>query len=112
MLRGKDQIYAIDKAEDIWGEPLDVHRANLRAPFRTEQGKALLAKLMKKGGVLDQVSPENLAVHNYTVELLEEMGFLDEAFLPRLVEFFLSLPTHEDRATLAKEYLDGKRDER
>lgn len=111
MLRGMDQIRTIDGAEIIWGEPLDVHRANLRAPFKSENGKALLAKLIKKGGVLDQVSPENLAVHNYTIELLEEMGFLDEAFLPKLIDFFLSLPMHENRATLAKEYLDG-RDER
>jgi hypothetical protein len=44
MVRGIDQVFAIDSAEAMWGEPLDVHRANLRAPFSSEAGKALLAQ--------------------------------------------------------------------
>ena len=92
-----DAIY-VSKAE---GE-VRKKRENLRGTFKGEDRPEYLKNLIMNGNFFTKTKPGDVvadAERNYVIGIMDEMGFLDEENLLRVVRYMLyELPVLPDRA--------------
>ena len=70
-------------------------RKERRAAFISEKGIKELAHICIKAGVfsqLDEKDPASIGAHNFVVDMLDDMGLLDEANMESIIGYMLSLP--------------------
>lgn len=70
-------------------------RKERRAAFISERGIKELAHICVKAGVfsqLDEKDPASIGAHNLVVDMLDDMGLLDEANMESIIGYMLSLP--------------------
>ena len=70
-------------------------RIERRAIYGSPRGIRELAHLISYSGVLSKVDasdPVSIGAHNLCIDMLDDMGLLDEANLEELVRFMLSSP--------------------
>lgn len=76
-------------------ELLKASRTARRGIFASENGMKELARLIVYSGVLSKVDagdPVSIGAHNMMVDMLDDMGLLDEANMESLVGFMLGTP--------------------
>lgn len=80
----------ISREQQIDREVLSTRRA-LRNVYRTEEGLYELARTLLECGVFDQlpVDPEGIALHNFGIRKLEDLGMLDEESLIPLLTWMM-----------------------
>lgn len=74
-------------------------REAIRQVYSTELGRKELTRLLIGASVfthLDATDTEEIARHNMIVDLMDDMGLLDEANMERLVGYMLTLPVMPD----------------
>ena len=93
----------LQKAGVIKGTPtvgeIRARREAIRSVYSTELGRKELTRLLLGGSVfthLDASDTEEIARHNMMVDLMDDMGLLDEANMERLVGYMLTLPVIPD----------------
>ena len=83
-----------------WLESLRKDRSERRAFWSSGYGRRELARLVAESGVFSSVdsdwTDEMKGKRNQIVELLDDMGMLDEANLERLLAYMLTLPEVPD----------------
>ena len=70
-------------------------RIRIRSVYATENGIRELARQCKGAGLFTKLDPSDpllIGRHNMMVDILDDMGCLDEANLESIVEYMLSLP--------------------
>ena len=70
-------------------------RKRIRSVYCTKQGIEELARQCKGAGLFTKLDPNDpllIGRHNMMVDILDDMGLLDEVNLPSILEYMLSLP--------------------
>ena len=70
-------------------------RKRTRSGYNTENGIKELARQCKGAGLFTKLDPENVLLigrHNMMVDILDDMGLLDEANIESIIGYMLSLP--------------------
>jgi len=80
----------IDKKQQIDRETIS-KRNSLRNVYRTEEGNYELSRSLRELGVFDEIptDPEKVALRNYGIRKMEDLGMLDEESLQALVKWML-----------------------
>lgn len=89
-------------------------RKQKRKIYDSEEGREELAELIVKSGVFSSLDPENKAAigaHNLAIGILDRLGFFDQANLPRLIGYMLTLPIFPELEWMA-EGVEGDTDGR
>lgn len=81
----------INKEQQIDRETLEKRNA-LKNVYRTEAGLYELARTLRECGVFDEIpcEPEAVALRNFGIRKMEDLGMLDEESLISLVEWMLN----------------------
>ena len=81
----------IDKRQQIDRETLS-KRNSLKNVYRTEAGIYELARSLRELGVFDEIpnDPEKVALRNYGIRKMEDLGMLDEESIIALVKWMLN----------------------
>lgn len=78
-----------------------IERTNLRGMYKGEDRPEYLKRLIVNAGFFSKIAPEDtsaIATRNFIIDIMDDMGFLDEENLIRIVEFMLyELPVLPDR---------------
>lgn len=62
-------------------------RQTFRSAYNTAGGRRELTRLLADLGTFTQIKPEALALRNFGIMKLEELGFLDEEFIETMINF-------------------------
>ena len=91
-----DTIYRLKKDRETKRE-----RMNLRGMYKGEERPEYLKRMIVNSGFFSRIElgdAESLARRNFMIEAMDDMGFLDEENLIRIVEFMLyELPVIPER---------------
>ncbi len=81
----------INKEQQIDRETVS-KRNSLKNVYRTEEGLYELARTLRECGVFDEIpcEPGAVALRNYGIRKMEDLGMLDEESLLSLVEWMLN----------------------
>ena len=70
------------------------HRKRVRSVYSTSEGRQELFNMILDCGLLEPIDADRLAMRNYAVKKLQEMGMLDEDVIKSVIKsWFASDPT-------------------
>lgn len=77
---------------------LALERERTRLAYKTDEAREQFVRLLVNAKVFSRIeSEEDRARHNLGIELLEDLGFLDEENIKRVIDFLFTLPLVGDR---------------
>ncbi len=77
---------------------LALERERTRLAYKTDEAREQFTRLLVNAKVFSKIgSEEDRARHNFGIELLEDLGFLDEENIKRVIDFLFTLPLVGDR---------------
>jgi hypothetical protein len=85
------------------------HRASVRKAYNTAEGRAELIRLLTDLGTFREIMPEEVALRNYGIQKLEELGLLDIEVIVEAMNWFFNLPLAM-RPTIEELGIDNERD--
>lgn len=92
----KEMMARPESERKAWLDGIRGVRESRRAIWDSAFGRKELSRLIKEGGVMSRIEdPADAAAigrRNAIVDLLDDMGLLDEANMERLVGYMLTLP--------------------
>lgn len=72
------------------------YRRGIRDVYSSKNGRAELKRLIVDSKLFEAIDPESadteIGIRNYAIKKLEDMGFLDERNIDRLIDSMFSLP--------------------
>ena len=66
------------------------HRMRVRSVYSTPEGRQELFNLILDSGLLEPIGADRLAMRNYAIKKLQEMGMLDEAVIKGILRSWLN----------------------
>lgn len=67
------------------------HRERVRKVYSTPEGRKELFNMLVDTGLLADITPDRIALRNYSVKKLEEMGMLDEVIVRHFIDHFFEM---------------------